>query len=113
MKHQFAFDQRYYARYYRDKATRVNEVAETKRLARFVGNYLKYIGQPVRNILDLGCGLGQMRAPLAREFPEARYVGVEQSAYACERYGFVAGSVVDYKARGRFDLVICKGVLQY
>jgi SAM-dependent methyltransferase len=113
MKRAFAFDAEYYARYYRNRKTRVTEADETTRLARFIGHYAKFIGQPVRNVLDLGCGLGQLQKPLAREFPKARYVGVERSEYACERYGLQHGSVVDFKARTRFDLVICKGVMQY
>lgn len=113
MKRDFAFDASYYARYYRDRSTRVTEAAETQRLARFIANYLRFLGQPVRNILDLGCGLGQLQKPLLREFPEARYLGVENSLYACEKYGFRHGSAVDFQARGAFDLVICKGVLQY
>jgi SAM-dependent methyltransferase len=113
MKRRFRFDAAYYARYYRDPSTRVTEADETRQLARFLGSYFRHIGQPVRNVLDLGCGLGQLRRPLQREFPGSSYVGVERSAYLCERYGFRPGSVVDFKARGRFDLVICKGVLQY
>jgi 2-polyprenyl-3-methyl-5-hydroxy-6-metoxy-1,4-benzoquinol methylase len=113
MKHDFAFDAEYYARYYRNAKTRVTEADETTRLARFLASYTRFIKQPVRNVLDLGCGLGQLKKPLAREFPRARYVGVERSAYACERYGLEPGSVVDFKSRTRFDLVICKGVLQY
>ena len=113
MKREFSFDAGYYSRYYGSAGTRVSEVADSTRLVRFVGSYLKYLGQPVRNVLDLGCGLGQLQKPLRAEFPEATYLGVERSAYACERYGFRQGSVVDFKARGRFDLVICKGVLQY
>jgi SAM-dependent methyltransferase len=113
MKRQFRFDARYYARYYRSADTRVIEGAETRRLARFLGSYLKHIGQPVRNVLDLGCGLGQLQKPLRTQFPEASYLGVERSDYLCERYGFRPGSAVDFKARGRFDLIICKGVLQY
>jgi len=113
MKLAFSFDEAYYARYYRDARTRVSERDDTERLARFIGHYLKYLGQPVHNILDLGCGLGQLRKPLLAQFPGARYIGVEQSAYACRLHGFRRGSVVDFKARGRYDLVICKGVLQY
>ncbi|HEY2735604.1 MAG TPA: class I SAM-dependent methyltransferase, partial [Polyangiales bacterium] len=113
MKHQFRFDAEYYDRFYRDTHTRVSELAETRRLVQFIGSYLRHIEQPVRNILDLGCGLGPLKKPLQAEFPNATYLGVERSAYACERYGFRRGSVVDFKARHRFDLVICKGVLQY
>jgi len=113
MKRRFRFDASYYTRYYRSLDTRVTEAAETRRLARFLGSYLKHMGQPVRNVLDLGCGLGQMQKPLRAEFPDASYLGVERSSYVCDRYGFKAGSAVDFKARGRFDLIICKGVLQY
>ncbi|MEY4575957.1 MAG: hypothetical protein RL701_660 [Pseudomonadota bacterium] len=113
MKRAFSFDEKYYQRYYRAAATRVTEHSDTRRFSQFIGGYLNYLGQPVRNILDLGCGLGQLRKPLLKLFPGAQYVGVERSDYACREHGFVRGSVVDFKARGRFDLVICKGVLQY
>ena len=113
MKHRFRFDAAYYERYYRRSGTRVTEATDTARLASFLGSYLKHIGQPVRNVLDLGCGLGQLRTPLRRAFPDAHYLGVERSEYLCQRYGFTPGSAVDFRARGRFDLIICKGVLQY
>ena len=112
-KHSFQFDERYYARYYRDARTRVTEQSDSDQLAAFIAGYLGYLGQPVRNILDLGCGVGVLQKPLLKRFAGARYVGVERSQYACEQYGFRQGSVVDFRARGRFDLVICKGVLQY
>jgi len=113
MKHGFRFDRGYYDRYYEDPKTRVSSGADAKRLAQLLGAYLRYLDQPVRNVIDLGCGSGQMRAALRGEFPGASYLGVERSEYACNRYGFTRGSVVDFKTRGRFDLVICKGVLQY
>ena len=112
-KRSFQFDERYYTRYYRDARTRVTEQSDSDQLAGFIASYLGYLGQPVRNILDLGCGLGVLQKPLLRRFPGARYVGVEQSRYACDEYGFTQGSVVDFRTRGRFDLVLCKGVLQY
>jgi SAM-dependent methyltransferase len=113
MKHDFQFDERYYARYYEDPATRVASDDDAARLAALLGAHMRHFEQPVRNVLDLGCGLGQMQGALAKELPGARYVGVERSEYVCERYGFKQGSVVDFKSRARFDLVICKGVLQY
>lgn len=109
----FNFDKAYYDRYYKDPRTRVASDDDSRRLARLFAAYLGYLQQPVRNVLDLGAGLGQMRPALRAEFPDATYVGVERSEYACERYALRRGSVVDFKARGRFDLVICKGVLQY
>ena len=108
-----AFDKRYYDRFYRDSATRVTTPRQTRALAEFVVAYLKHLGLPVRRVLDAGCGLGYWRAPLLEAFPRARYEGIEVSHYLCERYGWTQASVVDYRPRGRFDLVICQGVLQY
>jgi SAM-dependent methyltransferase len=113
MRRSFRFDAAYYARYYENAATRVTENDDTRRLAQFIGSYLHHVGQPVRNVLDLGCGLGQLQKPLLRAFPGANYLGVEHSSYLCKRYGFRPGSALDFKSRTRFDLVICKGVLQY
>ena len=113
MKHQFQFDRDYYRRYYEDPKTRVAGDADAQKLAQLLGAYCRYLDQPVRNVLDLGAGMGQMRAALRSEFPRASYLGVEHSEYACRRYELQQGSVASFKARGRFDLVICKGVLQY
>ena len=107
------FDQNYYDRFYRDPKTCVTTEATTHRLADFVCCYLKHIGQPVRKVLDLGCGLGYWREGVQRHFPDADYTGVEVSAYLCKELGWKRGSVVDYRGRGRADLVVCQGVLQY
>ncbi len=67
----------------------------------------------MRRVLDVGCGLGLWQQALQQHFPRASYQGVELSDYACKRYGWIKGSVVDYRTRHAFDLVICQGVLQY
>jgi trans-aconitate methyltransferase len=67
----------------------------------------------VRRVLDAGCGLGHLRAPVRERFPRARYVGLEASDYLCRRYGWTRGSVADYAPRQPFDLVFCHDVLQY
>lgn len=108
-----AFDKAYYDRFYRDAGTRVATRADFVLLGRFVCSYLKYVGQPVERVLDLGCGLGHWREVVRRHFPRAAYTGVEVSAYLCREYGWERGSVVDYEADEPFDLVICQGVLQY
>ncbi len=113
MKHRFEFDRRYYARYYENPTTRVGSKKEAAQLGRLLGAYLGYLGQPVREVLDIGCGVGHMRTVVERMFPHATYTGVEHSSYMCERYGWQQGSVTDWKSRKRYDLVICRGVLQY
>ncbi|MDH5675205.1 MAG: class I SAM-dependent methyltransferase [Myxococcales bacterium] len=107
------FDRRYYQRFYRDPATRVTTPREIERLANFVDAYLRYLQLPVKRVLDAGCGLGYWHRALAKLRPQARYTGIELSPYLCQRYGWIKASVVDYRPRGRFDLVICQGVLQY
>ncbi|NIR89361.1 MAG: class I SAM-dependent methyltransferase [Gammaproteobacteria bacterium] len=113
MARNFCFDERFYREYYIDPRTRVMGPEDYRRLGNFVCSYLKYMDQPVRRVLDIGCGLGRWRAVLRRHFPHACYTGVEISEYACRRYGWERGSVVDYRARRPFDLVICQAVLQY
>ena len=107
------FDASYYRRYYFDKKTSVADARHIERLGAFVCAYLKYLRLPVRRVLDIGCGVGQWRGIIAKHSPQASYHGVEFSAYLCERYGWERASVVDYRAKNPFDLVICQGVLAY
>ena len=107
------FDAAYYARYYGEKATRVSGLPETRKLARFVAGYLDYLEVPVRRVLDAGCGLGRWKLALAEHYPRARYTGLEWSEHLCARFGWQQGSIADFRGRGRYDLVVCQGVLQY
>ena len=107
------FDKAYYDRFYRDPDTSVATEDSTGRLGAFVCAYLDHLGIEVRNVLDLGCGLGAWRDVIARHYPKARYTGVEISDYLCKTHGWEKGSAADYRSRRRFDLVICQGVLQY
>ena len=107
------FDEHYYERYYLNKATRVATPGYYKRLARFLAAYSDYLGIRVNRILDLGCGVGGLKLPLLQEFNKAKYVGVERSQHACEKYGWQPGCASDFSPPAPFDLVICHDVLQY
>jgi SAM-dependent methyltransferase len=109
----FSFDEAYYQRFYRDRRTRVADRKSCELLAGFVFSYLEYLSIPIEKVLDLGCGTGLWRREVRQRYPGALYVGVEKSEYACRKYGWEPGSVVDYDAKEDFDLVICQGVLQY
>ena len=107
------FGKRFYDRYYRNRRTRVVTPAEMTRRAALIAAFVRHAELPVRRILDAGCGLGLMRAPLLRMFPRARYTGLEVSPYLCEHYGWQQGSLADWNSRRPFDLVVCYDVLQY
>jgi 2-polyprenyl-3-methyl-5-hydroxy-6-metoxy-1,4-benzoquinol methylase len=108
-----AFDQDYYQRFYYDPRTAVTSRAEMRARGRMIAACVEYVGLPVKSILDAGCGVGMLRAPLTRAFPAAEYVGLEYSEYLCRRYGWRQGSVATLRTRERFDLVVCYDVLQY
>jgi SAM-dependent methyltransferase len=107
------FDKGYYDRYYRNPRTRVTSPEQADVLGRFVCAYLEHLGLPVRRVLDAGCGLGYWRSIIARHHPRASYTGIEVSEYLCRELGWTQASIAGYRARGRFDLIICQGVLQY
>jgi 2-polyprenyl-3-methyl-5-hydroxy-6-metoxy-1,4-benzoquinol methylase len=107
------FDRDYYRRFYYNPRTAVTSRAEMAARARLIAGCVQYVGLPVRKILDVGCGVGLLRAPLKRALPKAQYLGLEFSDYLCRRYGWRQGSVATLRLRERFDLVICYDVLQY
>ncbi|HEX9473145.1 MAG TPA: class I SAM-dependent methyltransferase [Steroidobacteraceae bacterium] len=107
------FDKAYYQRFYHDPRTAVTSRAEMRARADLIAASVNYLGLPVKRILDAGCGVGLMRAPLLRRLPGARYTGLEFSAYLCRRYGWQQGTLQTLTARIRYELVICYDVLQY
>ena len=108
-----SFDREYYRRFYFDPRTAVTSRAEMKARARLIAAYADHVGLPVRRVLDAGCGIGLLRAPLRRALPRAEYTGLETSEYLCRRYGWLHGTIEAYRAEQPFDLVICYDVLQY
>lgn len=108
-----AFDRDYYKRFYFDSSTAVTSRAEMRARARLIAGCVDYLGVPVNHIVDVGCGVGMLRAPLLRAYPKADYTGVEVSEYLCQRYGWEHSSAEDFRSRRRFDLVICYDVMQY
>jgi SAM-dependent methyltransferase len=107
------FDRAYYQRYYHDPRPAVTSRAEMRARAEFIAAGVHYLGLPVKRILDAGCGVGLMRAPLLRHLPGARYIGLEASEYLCRRYGWQHGMMQSLTARQHYELVICYDVMQY
>ena len=107
------FDRAYYERYYNDPRSRVTSRAEMSARGRLIGAFALYLDLPVRRILDAGCGVGLLQAPLRRMLPKATYTGIEVSDYLCRRHGWVQASLEDYRSEQPYDLVVCYDVLQY
>lgn len=107
------FDRAYYERYYSDPRSSVTSRAEMSARGRMIGAFALYLGLPVRRILDAGCGVGLLQAPLRRTLPKASYTGIEVSDYLCRKYGWVQASLEDHRSERPYDLVICYDVLQY
>lgn len=107
------FNRDYYRQFYLDGRSAVTSRAEMRARAALIAAFVRYVGCPVRRVLDAGCGLGLLRAPLHRLLPEAEYTGLEVSEYLCRRYGWIQGSLCDWRSRRPFELVICYDVLQY
>ena len=107
------FGRQFYDRYYRNRRTRVVTPAEMRRRAELIVAFVRHGELRVRRILDAGCGLGLMRAPLLRGLPGARYTGLEVSPYLCDRHGWELGSLATWTHPRPFDLVVCYDVLQY
>jgi len=113
-----------YDRAYFDRWYRVRGFGSPARLARKVDYALSaaeyLLDRPVRSVLDVGCGEGAWSLALRKRRPAVRYVGVDPSEYAVERYGrrrgLVRGAFGDLGALeldGPFDLVVCCDVLPY
>ncbi len=109
----FKFDRAYYDRWYRNDETRTFMTEYTPVIVRFVLAYLDYLEVEVKSVLDAGCGLGHWQTALKNLGRDVRYHGLERSAYLCRELGWEKGSIVDYRAKEPFDLVVCQGVLQY
>ena len=107
------FDEAFFHRYYGDSATRVADDGDAARLVGLIGGVLDYVGVRVRRVLDAGCGVGLLRAPLLERYPRARYEGLEASPFLCRKFGWRQGSIAAIKSPRRFDLVVCHDVLQY
>jgi SAM-dependent methyltransferase len=115
------FDEAYFDRWYRDPRRRVLDPPEIRRRATLVVAIAEYIlERPVRSALDIGCGEGNWRAPLRRLRPRLRYIGVDPSEYVVRKFGrrrhIRAGSAESLHRlglRGRYDIVIASGVLNF
>jgi hypothetical protein len=106
------FDEAYYRKHYGSRA-RVHSAREIARLASGVCGLAEWLGVELRAALDVGAGPGLWRDWFRRHRPGVAYRSTDFSAYACQTYGHERRDISRWRARGRFDLIVCQGVLQY
>jgi SAM-dependent methyltransferase len=116
-----SYDHAYFDKWYRHPRHAVGSRSELKRkvaLAVAVAEY--YLGRPLRNVLDVGCGEAPWRAPLRALRPGIKYRGLDSSEYVARRYGRSRniglarfGQLAELRFDTRFDLIVCSDVLHY
>jgi SAM-dependent methyltransferase len=115
------YDQAYFDKWYRSADHAVGSPAELNRkVAMVLAQAEFYLGHPVRNVLDIGCGEAPWRAVLRKMRPGIDYRGLEASEYAVARYGRSRnigyarfGQLAELRFETRFDLIVCTDVLHY
>jgi SAM-dependent methyltransferase len=115
------YDQAYFDKWYRDPKHAVRSAAALKRkVAMVVAQAEYYLGRPIRNVLDVGCGEGVWRAPLMALRPDIAYRGLDSSEYVVRRYGSRRniglarfGQLAELRFDTRFDVIVCTDVLHY
>ena len=115
------YDQAYFDKWYRDPKHAVSSAAALKRkVAMVVAQAEYYLGRPIRNVLDVGCGEGVWRAPLRALRPDIHYRGLDASEYAVRRFGRSRNiglarfsQLAELRFDTRFDVIVCTDVLHY
>lgn len=107
------FDAEYYDRFYERRATRVQGKLDVARHCRGVLEVARWLGIEIESVAEVGAGTGLWRDWFAKRRPGVRYVSTEASPYACKRYGHQRLDITKKPLRGRYDLVVCQGVLPY
>jgi 2-polyprenyl-3-methyl-5-hydroxy-6-metoxy-1,4-benzoquinol methylase len=108
-----AFDAQYFRRYYESRRSRVYGAEQIDHLARGVTGLVSWFGCDLARVLDVGAGIGLWKDWFLRHMPDVRYRSIDVSEYACRTYGHELRDIGRWRARERFDLVICQGVLPY
>jgi SAM-dependent methyltransferase len=115
------YDRRYFDKWYRNPRHSVQSRAELgRKVAMVVAQAEYYLGRPLRNVLDVGCGEGNWRTVLKKLRPGIDYRGLDASPYVVERFGrrrniglATFGQLEHLRFDDRFDLIVCTDVLHY
>ena len=107
------FDERYYRRFYHAERHHARAVAAAGRTADLIHGMARHYGVPVRRIVDLGAGTGNLLRARAKALP-AREDGRGRIVELCSRPLWLDRVVlVDFEDAAGFDIVVCNDVIQY
>jgi SAM-dependent methyltransferase len=114
------YDRAYFDHWYQGPEHRHRRqlIAHKAALAVAMAEY--YLGRRLQSVLDIGCGLGDWRAPLLKLRPRLQYMGLDASEYAVGRYGRARnlrlatfGQLAELRFDRSVDLLLCSDVLHY
>lgn len=108
-----SFDAAYFRRYYESRRSRVYGEEQIDQLARGVTGFVQWFGGEIERVLDVGAGTGLWGDWFRTHMPAIRYRSIDVSDYACSKYGHEKRDISRWRARTKFDLVVCQGVLPY
>jgi len=108
-----SFDASYFRRYYESRGSRVYGSEQIDQLARGVTGFVQWFGCEIERVLDVGAGTGLWRTWFRQEMPDVVYRSIDVSRYACTKYGHELRDISKWRARQKFDLIVCQGVLPY
>ena len=108
-----AFDEAYFRKFYESRRSRVYSAEQVDHLARGVTGFVRWFGGEIESVLDVGAGTGLWGAWCKANLPQAAYRSVDVSDYACATYGHEKRDISTWRARDKYDLVVCQGVLPY
>jgi SAM-dependent methyltransferase len=105
------FGSDYYRRFY--GAGGVHDRDKIAHLATAVHAMCAWWDVEPTSVLDVGAGPGLWRDWYRDNHPDVKVVSTDVSEYACREFGHQHRDIASWRPRGRFDLVVCHGVLQY
>lgn len=115
-----SYDQAYFDRWYRGPSAPKGAAELERDVALALAAAESVLARPIETVLDVGAGEGRWQPVLAAHRPEVRYIGIEPSDYAIERFGpprnLYQGSFGEldrFPFEEPFDLVVCADVLHY
>ena len=109
------YDRAYFETWYRDPKKAIVRRADLERkVAMALAAAEHLLGRSVDSVLDVGCGEGAWQPLLKARRPRLKYLGLDTSTYAVNRFGRARnvrfgsfGQLGEQRFGPPFDLVVC------